>query len=140
MNIPLNYWMDDGQSPKTQQFCVLYTIVRTLQNRHDYSQIKFCRNLVCVLQYNDTCRDEFLKLHTINLLYKVISVVIFSNSLLWSDKLLLGLASTVILGSASRGIHDQILLSHNNGSRAISLYWSGEYTLSWNAIYSSVTL
>jgi hypothetical protein len=34
------------------------------------------------------------------------------------DKLLLALASTVILGSESRGTHDHILLSHYSGSRA----------------------
>jgi hypothetical protein len=33
-------------------------------------------------------------------------------------KLLLVLASTVILGSQSGGTHDHILLSHDSGSRA----------------------
>jgi hypothetical protein len=35
-----------------------------------------------------------------------------------SGKLLLALASTVILGSESRGAHDHISLSHDFGSRA----------------------
>jgi hypothetical protein len=35
----------------------------------------------------------------------------------WSIKLLLVLASTVTLGSESRGTHDHILLSHDSGSR-----------------------
>jgi hypothetical protein len=36
-----------------------------------------------------------------------------------SDKLLLALASTVILSSGSRETHDHIFLSHDSGNRAI---------------------
>jgi hypothetical protein len=39
-------------------------------------------------------------------------------SICLSGKLLLALASTVILGSESRWTHDHILLSHDSGSRA----------------------
>jgi hypothetical protein len=36
--------------------------------------------------------------------------------LVWSGKLLLAIASTVILGSGSHGIPDHILLSHISGN------------------------
>jgi hypothetical protein len=36
----------------------------------------------------------------------------------WSGKLLLALASTVILGSESHGTHGHILVSHDSGSHA----------------------
>lgn len=108
-----------------------------MKKEDKYSRFKFFRNLVCVLRYNNTRTDEFLKLHPINLLYMLISVTRFSMGLLWSGELLLDLASTVILGFASRGVQDHTLLSHESGSRANSVYWFWEYTWSRNVIYST---
>jgi hypothetical protein len=46
-------------------------------------------------------------------------------------KLLLALASTVTLGSESRGIHDPILLFHDSGCRAVVVVWSLMFFLSY---------